>query len=163
MGMAVLRFSRDKRGYEHFYLVQPPEPRGRGRAAILYWFRTPPNVRVGREPFDPAIRRTLESQYPEVSFDWKKYAETAFPRVDLDRERREAVRAAQANVRLEPIGDDAAEAEREESASTGGPPLAPELAGLEQADGGVVEEQATVATGAPTPERTGRRRRHRRG
>ena len=73
-GAAFLRFSRDKRGYEHFYLVQPTtNRRGKTRARILYWFRTPPGVRVGRLPFDADVQRTIEAQNPGVTFDWKHH------------------------------------------------------------------------------------------
>jgi hypothetical protein len=42
-----LRFSRDKRGYEHTFVVHGEKRRGRSRARILYWFRTPPGVGSG--------------------------------------------------------------------------------------------------------------------
>src|SRR3954470_8126298 len=89
--MAFLRFSRDKRGYEHFYLVQPTtNRRGKVRTRILYWFRTPPNVKVGRQPFDEALRRSLEAQNPGVAFDWQQIVETPIPSADSEkwRERR---------------------------------------------------------------------------
>jgi hypothetical protein len=94
--VAVLRFTRDKRGYEHFYLVQPPHRRDKAPARVLYWFRSPPNVRVGREPFDPAIRRELEMQNPGVSFDWRRIVETPIPSAEAEkwRERRREERAA---------------------------------------------------------------------
>lgn len=96
--MAFLRFTRDKRGYEYFYLVQPSQRRGKSAARVLYWFRTPPNIKVGREPFDEAIRRELEAQNPDVSFDWRKILETPIPSADAEkwRERRRAERAARA-------------------------------------------------------------------
>src|SRR5882672_11340610 len=97
--MAFLRFTRDKRGYEHFYLVQPTtNRRGKVRTRILYWFRTPPNVKVGREPFDEALRRALEAQNPDVSFDWQKIVETPIPSADSEkwRERRRVERAERA-------------------------------------------------------------------
>ena len=97
--MAFLRFTRDKRGYEHFYLVQPTtNRRGKVRTRILYWFRTPPNVKVGREPFDEALRRALEAQNPDVSFDWQKIIETPIPSADTEkwRERRRVERAERA-------------------------------------------------------------------
>ena len=72
--MAFLRFSRDKKGYEHFYLIQPSN-RGRARQRVLYWFRTPPNVRVGRGALDEGAIRSLEEQNPEISFDWTKILE----------------------------------------------------------------------------------------
>ena len=63
--MAFLRFTRDKRGYEHFCLVQPTtNRRGKVRTRILYWFRTPPNVKVGREPFDEALSSLLPVLVP---------------------------------------------------------------------------------------------------
>ncbi len=59
-----VRFSRDKRGYEYVYLVHTPTRRGKpGRARVLYWYRTPPGVRIGRKPFDrrsPADARAAE-------------------------------------------------------------------------------------------------------
>ena len=76
--MAYLKFSRDKRGYEHFYLVQPSN-RGKARPRVLYWFRTPPGVKVGRLPFDPDMRRALEAQNPDVIFDWEAIANTPIP------------------------------------------------------------------------------------
>src|SRR5262245_41548103 len=94
--MAFLRFTRDKRGYEHFYLVQPTtNRRGKVRTRILYWFRTPPNVKVGRQPFDDALRRALEAQNPGIAFDWQKIVDTPIPSADAEkwRERRRAERA----------------------------------------------------------------------
>src|SRR5438552_8038986 len=101
---AVLRFTRDKRGYEHFYLVQPTtNRRGKVRTRILYWFRTPPNVKVGREPFDEALRRALEAQNPDVSFDWQKIIDTPIPSADTERwrERRRLERAERAARKTE--------------------------------------------------------------
>ena len=103
---ATLRFSRDKRGYEHFYLVQPTTNRkGRVRTRILYWFRTPPGVKVGRTPFDPEVRRAIEAQNPGVTFDWKRLLATPIPPpapdVERWRERRRAERAERAARRSE--------------------------------------------------------------
>ena len=70
--MAFFRFTRDKRGYEHFSLVEPTtNRRGKVRQRVLYWFRSPPGVKVGREPFDEGVRRALEAQNPDVTFDWR--------------------------------------------------------------------------------------------
>jgi hypothetical protein len=95
--VAFLRFTRDKRGVENFYLVQPTtNRRGKVRARVLYWFRSPPDVKVGREPFDADVRRTLEAQNPGVEFDWRAIIDTPIPSADADkwRERRRADRAA---------------------------------------------------------------------
>jgi hypothetical protein len=94
--MAFLRFTRDKRGYEHFYLVHPTtNRRGKVRTRILYWFRTPPNIKVGRQPFDDALRRALEAQNPGIAFDWQEIVDTPIPSADAEkwRERRRAERA----------------------------------------------------------------------
>ncbi len=113
--MAFLRFSRDKRGYENFYLVETStNRRGKTRARVLYWFRTPPGVKVGREPFDPDIRRALEAQNPNVVFDWRKISETPIPSADAERwrERRRLDRAERARRRGEAgEGDEAPGAE----------------------------------------------------
>ncbi len=113
--MAFLRFSRDKRGYEHFYLLEPTGRHDKSRTKILYWFRTPPGVRVGRPPFDEPLKRALREQYPGVAFDWKKFESTPIPPVTPDvehwRERRKAERAAKQAARQE------AEAEAAEKAS----------------------------------------------
>ena len=98
--MAFLKFSRDRRGYEHFYLMQPPG-RGKGSPRLLYWFRTPPNIRIGRAPFDPEIRRSLETQNPDVAFDWKAIVQTPIPpaaETERWRERRRMERALQAGL-----------------------------------------------------------------
>lgn len=107
--MAFLRFSRDKRGVENFYLVQPTtNRRGKVRQRVLYWFRSPPDVKVGRQPFDQHVRRALETQYPDVEFDWRAIVETPIPSADADkwRERRRAERAAKhaaAEADVEPV------------------------------------------------------------
>jgi hypothetical protein len=36
----------------------------------MYWFRTPPHVKVGRAAFDEDAIRQLEEQHPDVEFDW---------------------------------------------------------------------------------------------
>ena len=94
--MAFLRFSRDKRGYEHFQLVESTSRRGRTRTKVLYWFRTPPGVKVGREPFDEQTRRAIEAKNPGVLFDWKRILSTPIPSADAEkwRERRREERAA---------------------------------------------------------------------
>jgi len=95
--VAFVRVSRDKRGYEHIYLIDATARRGKAsRPRVLYWFRTPPGVMVGREPFDESVRRALEAQYPDVTFDWEKLRKTAIPAPDVEpwRERRRVERAA---------------------------------------------------------------------
>jgi hypothetical protein len=96
--LPFVRFSRDKRGYEYIYLVHTPTGRGpAARPHVLYWYRTPPGVKVGREPFDDEVRRSLEERYPGIDFDWKKIREAQAPpppEVEHWRERRRAERSA---------------------------------------------------------------------
>jgi hypothetical protein len=56
----------------------------------LYWFRTPPGVRVGRAPIDDEAIRLLEQHNPDVQFDWprllKEPAPEPAPRRDRERD-----------------------------------------------------------------------------
>ena len=70
--MAYIRFLRDKRGYENTYVFHGSVVDGRSRPRLLYWFRTPPNVKVGRLSLDPAAIRAVEANNPDVRFDWNK-------------------------------------------------------------------------------------------
>ncbi|MBI3261670.1 MAG: hypothetical protein HYZ58_00795 [Acidobacteria bacterium] len=70
--MPFLRFTRDTRGYENTYLMHAFRIRGRSQPRVLYWFRTPPGVRVGRSPLDEDAIRTIEESNPELKFDWKR-------------------------------------------------------------------------------------------
>ena len=65
------------------------------RPRLLYWFRTPPGVKVGRDALDAATRRTLEERNPDVAFDWPTLVVTPpAPEQPNWRERRIASRAA---------------------------------------------------------------------
>jgi hypothetical protein len=67
-----LRFARDKRGIETTALLHASRRQGTGHPRLLYWFRTPPNVRVGRAAIDEEAIRRLEEGHPEVTFDWPR-------------------------------------------------------------------------------------------
>ena len=160
---AFLRFSRDKRGYEHFYLVQPTtNRRGKTRARILYWFRTPPGVRVGRLPFDADVQRTIEAQNPGVTFDWKRLLATPIPPPSQDverwRERRRLERAEKAARRALRAAD-----------AEVAPEMEPEDAGDVEAGLGARPEDeepthnSQPANGPPSAPPSGKRRRRRRG
>ena len=96
--MPSVRFSRDKRGYEYVFLVHTPTRRGKpGRTRVLYWYRTPPGIRIGRQPFDEEVQRTLERQNPGVEFAWDTIINTPMPPPDMTeywRERRRVEKAA---------------------------------------------------------------------
>jgi len=66
-----LRVIRDKRGYETTYLMHWLRDGSRQRSRILYVFRTPGGVRVGRESLEPDVLREIESRHPDINFDWK--------------------------------------------------------------------------------------------
>jgi hypothetical protein len=70
--MPFLRFSRDKRGYENTYLCHTFRGGRHAGLRVLYWFRTPPDVKVGRLALDPAAIRSIEESNPDLKFDWDK-------------------------------------------------------------------------------------------
>ena len=46
--------------------------KGKARSRILYWFRTPPGVRVGRAALDEDAIRIIEANNPDLQFDWTR-------------------------------------------------------------------------------------------
>jgi hypothetical protein len=46
--------------------------KGKGRSRILYWFRTPPGVKVGRAALDEDAIRLIEEHNPDIDFDWTR-------------------------------------------------------------------------------------------
>lgn len=69
--MPFLRVVRDKRGYETSYLMHWFRDGARQRSRVLYVFRTPSGVRVGRDGFTPDVMRQIETEHPDVPFDWR--------------------------------------------------------------------------------------------
>lgn len=69
--MPFLRVIRDKRGYETTYLMHWYRDGHRQRSRVLYVFRTPGGVRVGRDPLAPEILREIEERHPDIAFEWK--------------------------------------------------------------------------------------------
>ena len=152
--MAFFRFTRDKRGYQHFYLVEPIANRqGKVKQRVLYWFRSPPDIKVGREPFDEGVRRLLEAQNPDVTFDWRAILDAPIPSADADkwRERRRAERAAKQALASTSLDAESAESDESESESDEREPAA-----ASDAD---IAEQPQVATAAGESGRRKRRRR----
>ena len=60
---------RQTRLREHVRRPHAAPPR-QGRPRILYWFRTPPGVRVGRAALDEDAIRLIEEHHPDIQFDW---------------------------------------------------------------------------------------------
>jgi len=171
--VAFLRFSRDKRGYEYFALVQPTtNRRGATRQRVLYMYRTPPDVKVGREPFDDAVRRSLAAQYPDVSFDWRKILETPIPSADAERwrERRRAERAARQATAVEAAAEEADAEDAPEDLDLPTLPQPPArvepLPNREAGDSAVSPTSpptSPAVTSAPAGDAARKRRRRRRG
>jgi hypothetical protein len=66
-----IRHTRDKRGYETTYVMHAYRPQpGPQRTRILYLFRSPSHVKLGRRALDEEAREALEHTHPDVSFDW---------------------------------------------------------------------------------------------
>jgi hypothetical protein len=130
-----VRFSRDKRGYEYVYLVHAPVRRGKqGRTRVLYWYRTPPGVRIGRKPFDEEVQRTLEQQNPGLTFDWEAIVATPMPPPDMTefwREKRRAEKAARLERRAQENGESDAPPAGPESAQEPAEPESSEAVSLE--------------------------------
>jgi hypothetical protein len=150
--VAFLRFSRDKRGVESFSLVHATaNRRGKVRPRVLYWFRTPPDIKMGREPFDAEVRRALEKQNPDITFDWRAIQETPIPSADADkwRERRRAERAAKHAARAEEESPEAAEADAETESTIGAPagPADADLAAAPEAPSAIAPVMAAAPPG----------------
>jgi hypothetical protein len=108
--MPYVRVTRDQRGYENTFLLHSSHP-GQ-RAAVVYWYRSAPGVRVGRAAFDEDAIRTIEERHPDVEFDWGHLIEEASsvpPEVERpperggERRRRKAERRDSAAPELEPV------------------------------------------------------------
>lgn len=69
--MPFIRYTRDKRGYETTFVMHGYRPaQGPQRTRVLYLFRAPSHVRMGRRPLDEEAREALEHTHPDLSFDW---------------------------------------------------------------------------------------------
>jgi len=67
-----IRHTRDKRGFDSLYVMHAyrPTPDAPHRTRVLYLFRSPTQLRVGRQPLDGEVMEALEHTHPDVSFDW---------------------------------------------------------------------------------------------
>jgi hypothetical protein len=78
-----IRYTRDKRGYEVTYVMHGYRPtQGPGRTRVLYFFRSPAHVRVGRRVLDEEAREALTHTHPDLTFDWHLLNESPPPRDD---------------------------------------------------------------------------------
>ena len=93
--MPYLRYSRNKKGYENTYVLHAS--RTGGRPEVLYLFRTPPNIKVGRGALDSEALSAIESAHPELNFDWGKM------RRDRPKPAAPSVRKSQRDKNLKPV------------------------------------------------------------
>jgi len=63
-----LKLTRDRRGFEHTFLLHADAPGLPPR--VLYWYRTAPGVLIGRPALDEEAIRAIEEQHPHIEFDW---------------------------------------------------------------------------------------------
>jgi len=112
--LPFIRHTRDKRGYDTTYVMHAYRPqRGPQQTRVLYLFRSPSYVRLGRRALDDEAREALEHTHPDVSFDWTVLGREATPpRAENHRERgpqrpvRHPVPAAPAPQPVQVILDD---------------------------------------------------------
>lgn len=76
--MPFIRQTRDKRGFEHTYVMHVARPsNGSPRTRVLYVFRSPSGLAVGRKPLDAEVMEALEHTHPDLSFDWNNMTREA--------------------------------------------------------------------------------------
>jgi hypothetical protein len=76
----------------------------RQRSKILYAFRTPPGVKVGRDAIDPAVIREIEAQHPDIEFDWRALRENQ-QIIDTSTEPRRPLRRARKDEKEKPAAE----------------------------------------------------------
>jgi hypothetical protein len=66
-----IRYTRDKRGYECTTVLHQYRPQqGPQRTRVLYVFRSPASLKMGRKALDAEVVEALEHTHPDLSFDW---------------------------------------------------------------------------------------------
>lgn len=127
--------------------------RGRNRTRVLYWFRTPPGVKVGRTALDDEALRRIERQNPDLEFDWPKILKgggspPTEPRPPFESRRPDKSRGKPTGVRPRPTFGTEAQTDRG---------LTPERAPMDAEQGAAVAEwgQTPVEIAAAAPEERG--------
>jgi hypothetical protein len=66
-----IRYTRDKRGCETTFVMHTYRPAtGPAQTRVLYLFRSPSNLEVGRAALEPEVMEALEHTHPDLNFDW---------------------------------------------------------------------------------------------
>jgi hypothetical protein len=118
-----VRFVRDKRGVETTALLRTSGGRGKNRPRLLYWFRTPPDVHVGRAAIDDAAIVALEQAHPDVTFDWPQILHASSSLAAAGARRARVERAGQLRARPSGRGAQARPDEAEPAADNAPAPL----------------------------------------
>jgi hypothetical protein len=142
-----LRVIRDKRGYETTYLMHWFREGNRQRSRILYAFRTPGGVRVGRDSLDPDVLREIEARHPDIAFEWKAI-----------RDNLQVIEPAVEQRRRRPRGEEAPPAAVQPAASPVAAPLAasePAPVPAPEALSGPTSGATSARTSEGTPSSTG--------
>lgn len=84
---------------------------------MLYLFRSPPNVQIGRKSLDAEVREVLEHTHPDISFDWVGLLREPMPTARPDPRDRSPRQRSQ-NRRDRPAGR-----EREDAPPVTAPPI----------------------------------------
>lgn len=135
-----MRFSRDRRGYENTFVLHGERRRGKGRARLLYWFRTPPDVKVGRAALDEDAIRLIEELNPDIEFDWTRILKgEAHTEPSADRPR-EGRRPDEGRTRDRARGPRQVQPQPAESAPPAAIPAAAETTSLPASDTGPAGE-----------------------
>ena len=167
--MPFLRFSRDKRGYANTYLCHSFRKDGIARMRVLYWFRTPPDIAVGRPALDAEAIRDIEASNPDLTFDWEEILKAKPPPAPPDRGGQEhGQRRSRRRGRGASPGSDGApagEADTQELAPPGpaAGAQASDAAPTESGPGAEGAHDETTGAPAALPPRRRRRRRRRGG
>jgi hypothetical protein len=124
---------------------------------VLYWFRSPPSVRVGRAAFDPAAIRGIEEANPDIVFDWPAILEARPPEPEpaegwrARRQRARVQRNGQApaspNAAI-PAQPPAASADSPIAARAAGSSAAPDQGGIPSAPETAEPDRAEESAGA---------------
>jgi hypothetical protein len=161
--------------------LHPVRNQGRTETVVLYWFRTPPYIKVGRTALDAETRQQLEELYPDITFDWNRILreppqplpEREAVRRKEQRDAREARRKRKRPLETPELAEPAERSDLEEPAEpapereedlTAEPPDETETDFFETAAVPTTEDSAPPA-GSPSPSApagAGKRRRRRR-
>ncbi len=134
---------------------------------MLYWFRTPPGVKVGRAALDEDAIRLIEQLNPEIEFDWTRILKgqgapptESRPPAEVRRSRPDNRRPQPSNApsppraARPPVRDEAAETRPAEApAAAAEPELAEPEPVVQSAAGGPTEQPSAAdpASEIPTP------------